>query len=127
MKYGVKVMFTYSVEPDERKFYEEVIYLVNADSFDEAYEKVEKYVNEFDFDHFNPKGQMVKRTKIDFLDCFLAIDEEESVQEVYSSITKNITALNDEEFYKAITNQCDADEMFDLRYQEFNAGVDEEK
>jgi hypothetical protein len=40
MKYGVKVIFTYSVEPDNRKFYEESIYLVEAESFEDAYEKV---------------------------------------------------------------------------------------
>ena len=37
MKYGVKVIFTYSVEPDNRIFYEETIYLVDAESFDNAY------------------------------------------------------------------------------------------
>ena len=41
MKYGVKVILTYSVEPDNRKFYEESIYLVEAESFEDAYEKVE--------------------------------------------------------------------------------------
>ena len=48
MKYGVKVIFTYSVEPDNRKFYEESIYLVYAESFDDAYEKAEEYTKEID-------------------------------------------------------------------------------
>ena len=126
MKYGVKVMFTYSIEPDNRKFYEETIYMVEADSFDDAYEKAEKHVYKFDFDHLNPKGQMVKREKVDFLDCFLAFDEEYGVQEVYSATTKNKTSLTEEEFYKAITKRCDADEMYDQRNQEFNKSVDAE-
>ena len=71
MKYGVKVIFTYSVEPDNRKFYEESIYLVEAESFEDAYEKAEEYTRGFDLEHTNPKGQKVKTEKIDFVDCFL--------------------------------------------------------
>ena len=120
MKYGVKVIFTYSVEPDNRKFYEESIYLVDAESFDDAYEKAEEYTKEIDLEHTNPKGQKVKTEKIDFVDCFLAFDEEDGVQEIYSATFKNKSSLSEEGFYKAITNQCDADELFDLRYEEFN-------
>ena len=120
MKYGVKVIFTYSVEPDNRKFYEESIYLVDAESFDDAYEKAEEYTKEIDLEYTNPKGQKVKTEKIDFVDCFLACDEEDGVQEIYSATFKNKSSLSEEGFYKAITNQCDADELFDLRYEEFN-------
>ena len=120
MKYGVKVIFTYSVEPDNQKFYEESIYLVDAESFDDAYEKAEEYTKEIDLEHTNPKGQKVKTEKIDFVDCFLVFDEEDGVQEIYSTTFKNKSSLSEECFYKAITNQCDADELFDLRYEEFN-------
>ena len=120
MKYGVKVIFTYSVEPDNRKFYEESIYLVDAESFDDAYEKAERYTKDFDLEHTNPKGQKVKTEKIDFVDCFLAFDEEDGVQEVYSTTFQNKFSLTEEEFYKTITNQCDDDGMYDLRYEEFN-------
>ena len=120
MKYGVKVIFTYSVEPDNRKFYEESIYLVDADSFDDAYKKAEEHRKDFDIEYTNPKGQKVKTEKIDFIDCFLAFNEEDGVQEVYSTIFKNKSSLSQEEFYKAITNQCDAEEMYDLRNKEFN-------
>ena len=48
MKYSVKVIFTYSVEPDNRKFYEESIYLVDAESFDDAYRKAEEYTKDFE-------------------------------------------------------------------------------
>ena len=120
MKYGVKVIFTYSVEPDNRIFYEETIYLVDAESFDNAYEKAEKHTKDIDLEYTNPKGQKVKTEKIDFVDCFLAFDEEEDVQEIYSSTMKNKTSLSEEEFYNVIKSQCDVDEMYDLRYKEFN-------
>ena len=120
MKYGVKVIFTYSVEPDNRKFYEESIYLVDAESFDDAYEKAERYTKDFDLEHTNPKGQKVKTEKIDCVDCFLVFDEEDGVQEIYSTTFKNKSSLSENDFYKAITALCDADELFDLRYEEFN-------
>ena len=120
MKYGVKVIFTYSVEPDNRKFYEETIYLVDAESFDDAYKKTEEYTKGFDLERINPKRQKVKTEKIDFVDCFLAFEEENGVQEIYSTIFKNEFSLSEDEFYNAITNQCNVDEKYDLRYEEFN-------
>lgn len=120
MKYGVKVIFTYSVEPDNQKFYEESIYLVEAESFDDAYKKAKEYTNDIDMEYTNPRGQKVKTENVDFADCFLAFDEEDGVQEIYSTIFKNISSLPEEDFYKVITNQCDAEEMYDLRYEEFN-------
>ena len=46
--------------------------------------------------------------------------EEDGVQEVYSATFNNKSSLSENDFYKAITAQCDADELFDLRYEEFN-------
>ena len=120
MKYGVKVIYTYSVGEDCRKFYEEQILSVNAESFDDAYEKAEQYTSEYDTEHTNPKGEMVKMEKVEFVDCFLAFDEEGDVQEIYSSTTQNKTSLTDEQFYIAISNQCTNEELYDLRYEEFN-------
>lgn len=120
MKYGVKVIFTYSVEPDNRKFYEESIYLVDAESFDDAYEKAEEYTKGFDLEYTNPKGQKVKTEKIDFVDCFLAFDEENGVQEIYSVILKNESSLFEDDFYETITNQYDTEELYDLRNKMFN-------
>lgn len=120
MKYGVKIIFTYSVEPDNQKFYEESIYLVDAESFEDAYNKAEEYTKKIDVEHINPKGEKVKTEKIDFIDCFLAFDEEDGVQEVYSTTFKNKSPLSENDFYKAITVKCDADELLDLRYKEFN-------
>jgi len=120
MKYGVKLIYTYSVGEDCRKFYEEQILSVNAESFDDAYEKAEQYTSEYDTEHTNPKGEMVKTEKVEFVDCFLAFDEEGDVQEIYSSTTQNKTSLTDEQFYIAISNQCTNEELYDLRYEEFN-------
>ena len=120
MKYGVKVIFTYSVESDNQKFYEESIYLVDAQSFDGAYKKAEEYTKNFDLEHINPKGEKVKTEQIDFADCFIAFDEEDGVQEIYSATFKNKSSLSEKDFYKLITVQCDAEELFDLRFEEFN-------
>ncbi|MBQ9134047.1 MAG: DUF4288 domain-containing protein [Clostridia bacterium] len=120
MKYGVKVICTYSVGENCRKYYEQSVLSVNADSFDEAYKKAEKYVNKNCDEHTNPNGECVKTEKVEFLDCFLAMDEEEDVQEIYAAYTKNKTPLKEEEFYNVITDQCHPDELYDLRYAEFN-------
>lgn len=120
MQYGVKVIFTYAVEPDNRKFYEESIYLVDAESFDDAYKKAEAYTKDLDSEYINPKGQKVKTEKIDFTDCFLAFDKENEVQEIYSAIFKNNSSLSEENFYKTMTNPCDADEMQDLQNKTFH-------
>lgn len=120
MKYGVKVIYTYSVGENSRKYYEESILSVTAESFEEAYEKAEGYAKENSDEHINPHGELVKTEKIEMLDCFLAGDKENDVQEIYSSINNNKTSLNEEEFYDAITTQCSTEELYDLRYEEFN-------
>ena len=61
-----------------------------------------------------------KTEKIDFVDCFLAFDEEDGVQEIYSTTFKNKSSLSEDDFYKALTNQCDVEELDALRYEEFN-------
>ncbi len=38
---------------------------------------------------------------------------------------KNKTSLTENEFYDAITNQCNAKELYNLRYQEFNKSDDD--
>lgn len=120
MRYGVKVLFTYSVGDSENIFYEESIFMVEAKSFDDAFEKTEKYVNRSDYNHLNSNNELVRREKVDILDCFIAFDEECDVQEIYSAVTKNKTSLSEREFYDAVTYQCDADEMYDLRDKDFN-------
>ena len=125
MKYGVKVIYTYTVGNNYKKYYEEQILSVNAGSFEEAYEKAEKYAAGYNDAYTNPRGDRVKTEKIEVLDCFLALEEEADVQEIYSSFMKNKTSLTENEFYDAITNQCNAKELYNLRYQEFNKSDDD--
>ena len=120
MKYGVKVVYTYSVGEKKKKYYEEQILLVDADSFVEAYKKAEAYISEYDTEYINPAKEIVKTEKIEMLDCFEAFDADGDVQEIYSSTTKNRSSLTEEEYYQVITDQCEADEMYDLRYGKFN-------
>ncbi len=120
MIYGVKVIHTHTVGEDDRRFYEELILRVDAESFDEAYEKAEKYMRDCVYDYTNTKGEKVRTFKIELLDCFLAYDEEDDVQEVYSSFSTNHTSLLEEEYYNAITTSCDVNEMYPLRDKEFN-------
>lgn len=120
MKYGVKVLSTYSVGDSENKFYEETIFMVEAKSFDEAFEKTENYVKKYDYNHLNLSNELVKRERAEVLDCFFAVDEEDDVQEIYSAVTQNKTRLSEEEFYEAVTYQCRAEEMYDLRDKDFN-------
>ena len=64
MKYGVKVIYTYTVGNNYKKYYEEQILSVNAGSFEEAYEKAEKYAAGYNDAYTNPRGDMFKTEKI---------------------------------------------------------------
>lgn len=115
MKYSVKILYTYSV--GQRKFYETSILLTEANSFDEAYNKAENFALQNTEEYTNVSSETVKTEKIEILDCFCAYDEEESISEVYSSFTTNSTALNETDFYSALTHQCDETELHELRHQ----------
>ena len=114
MKYTVKVLYTYSV--GQKKFYETSILLTDADSFDEAYEKAERFVAQNNDEYTNIKGEAVKTEKVELLDCFCAYDEEDGVSEIYSSFTKNNTDLPEKDFCEALTAQCNEEELIDLRH-----------
>ena len=72
MKYSVKVLHTYAV--GNKKFYETSILLTDADSFDEAYEKAERFVAQNNDEYTNIKGEAVKTEKVELLDCFCTYD-----------------------------------------------------
>lgn len=118
--YGVKIMYTYLVD-NKKRFYEEMIVSVKASSFDEAYSKADKYAQQNCDEHLNPNGETVKTLGYELLDCFLAFDAENDICEIYSMYTNNKSQLTDDEFYEAITTQCAPDELYDLRYKEFNS------
>lgn len=120
MIYGVKVIHTHIVGEDVRRFYEELILRVDAQSFDEAYEKAERYMQDAVFEYTNIYGEKVKTLKIEAVDCFLALDEEDDVQEIFSSFSTNHSVLSEEEYYNEISSSCDEKELRLLRNKEFN-------
>ena len=119
MKYGVKAIYTYSVGQTGKKIYEESILLVEAMSFDEAYEKASAYARDYCFDYTNVDGELVKTELCELLDCFLVYDDD-SVQEVYSTYFENKTCLCEQDFYQAITDKCSVEDVHCLRNKDFN-------
>lgn len=120
MTYGVKVIHTQVVGEDEKRFYEELILKVEAKSFDEAYEKAERYMQDYACDYTNVYGKRVKTLKIEAVNCFLAFDAEGNVQEIYSSTSTNSVSLKEDEYYAAIASACEDEELYQLRDKDFN-------
>ena len=119
--YGVKILLKHTVDDEKTTvFFEELIVEVKASSFDEAYKIAEEYAERYCDEHINPYGQSVKCEIYKMVDCFLSFDEEDNVREVYSMITKNKTQISDDEFAGILTYKCDREEMYVLRYEEFN-------
>ena len=86
-KYSVKLIIRSVVETGEI-FLEESILMIKAASFDDAYEKAERYAAESGIcdAYRNCKGQLVTLEVVSYADCFLVFDDDEEVTEVYSSI-----------------------------------------
>ena len=120
MTYGVKVIHTITVGENDQRYYEELILRVEADSFDNAYEKAESYMKDAACEYKNPKGDTVKTLCIEAVDCFLAYEPEGDVQEVYSSFLRNHSVLTEEKYYEAISLPCAEEELRPLRNAEFN-------
>ena len=120
MLYGVKVIHTHAVGDHERRFYEELILMVNAESYDAACEKAGRYMQDAVCDYTNVYGEQVKTIQMEVVDCFLAFDPEGDVQEVYSSFSMNRTALSEEAYYKAMTSCCGEEALRPLRNVDFN-------
>lgn len=119
MIYGVKVIHTHAVGDDERRFYEEIILSVKASSFDEAYEKAGRYMENCACDYVNPDGERVRTAKIEAIDCFLASEPENDVQGMFSVFRVNRTLLPEADFYEMLADSCDG-ECRALRSKEFN-------
>ena len=115
MLYGVKVLYTYTIGDREEHFYEFSILTVQAETSDESFEKVEKYLNEVHTDSYlNTKGEIVK-VSFEILDSFSIYDDEDGITEVYSAHVRNTSTLSEEEYKKVLTSQCEADELVPLR------------
>lgn len=120
MTYGVKVIHTHTVGEDDRRFYEELILKVEADSFDDACAKAADYMKHAVCEYTNPKGETVKTLRIEAVDCFYAFEPDGDVQEVFSSFSRNPGSLSEEEYYQAITSYCGEEDLRSLRNIEFN-------
>ena len=71
--------------------------MMEADSFDEAYDKAERFIreNEICAPYENLFGKQVVREVVTFADCFSVYDNDDVI-EVYSSIVKPSEGLNEE-------------------------------
>ena len=114
MKYSVKIILKYVVESGET-FIEESIILLDAGSFDEAYEKAEQYVKEYGVNepYTNMYGKQV-RTEVSYSDCY-CVYEDDDVIEVYSSIKKGREKLSEEMIVSALDDCCTKEELLPLR------------
>ncbi len=112
MPYEIKLIFCYTVRNEatvlEQK-YEESIVSVKAETPDEVFKKAEKYAEEYCEEYENPDGDLVKIEVFSISDCFEIYDEEDGVTEIYSK------------FYTHEGKPCGPDELWPLRYREFNA------
>ncbi len=115
MLYGVKVLYSYIVGERDERFYEISIFTVQAESFDESFEKVEKYLNEVHTpSYLNTNGENV-HVSFELLDSFSIYDDEDGITEVYSAHVRNTSTLPEEEYKKMLIAQCGADELVPLR------------
>lgn len=87
--YGVKLIFKYYIQGENpQTLYEERILSVYAISFDEAYEKAEKYAEAYCRQYENINGDRVTVSFYKAVDCFLCEDAENDVREIYSGFMK---------------------------------------
>ena len=115
--YSIKIIFKNEVE-NGPVIFEESVLMVKAASFDEAYDKAEKYTREWletDSDYVNMYGLNVHRSVVCYADCFEII-EEENCTEVYSSYKMNRSSLSLEDYIGVLTNSCSAEELKNLRH-----------
>lgn len=88
MKYSVKLLIKSTTESGEVSI-EESILMMDADSFDDAYDKAERYVETLGVcePYVNIFGKRVDVEVVSYADCFRIDDDEaDEVTEVYSSI-----------------------------------------
>lgn len=115
MQYGVRVLYAISVGECDERFYEISIFTVQAESAEESFEKVEKYLKEVHTaSYLNAKRETVK-VSFEILDSFSIYDDEDGITEVYSAHVRNHSTLSEEEYKKVLTSQCDTDELVPLR------------
>lgn len=128
MKYSVKLIIKSTAETGEVSL-EESILMMNADSFDDAYDKAERYVEENGVcdPYENIFGKRVTVEVVSYADCFrVDEDEDETVTEVYSSIVRPNAELTEETIVAVHEASASEEERKPFRYAEFaNLSVEE--
>ena len=126
MKYSVKLLIKSTAESGEVSI-EESILMLDANSFDDAYDKVERYVEEYGVcvPYENIFGKRVDIEVVSYADCF-RIDEDDEVTEVYSSIVRPNAELTEETIVAVHEASASEEERKPFRYAEFaNLSVEE--
>ena len=115
MKYSIKLIIKYTVEMGEI-FFEESILMLEAESFDDAYRKIERWVsdNGVGDSYRNLYGRTVQKEIVSYADCFSVYDDDE-VTEVYSSFQKPRPDLPEKTLVAAQTESCGKEELLPLR------------
>lgn len=90
--------------------------MLDAGSFDDAYEKAEQYVKENDicFSYSNIYGKCVASEVISYADCYLVYEDDNAV-EVYSSIKKARNEYSEKTIIAVLEDCCTREEMLPLR------------
>ena len=114
MKYSVKMILKYTVESGE-EFIEESIILLDADSFDDAYERAEQYVQEYGVGepYTNIFGKQVN-IEVSYSDCYSVYDEDD-VMEVYSSVKRGTEERPADLIDAVLDDFASREEMLPLR------------
>lgn len=116
--YGVKILLKYTVKNEKQNiFFEEQVLTVRAESFDAAYEKAEKHVEQFCEEYVNPDGDKVKKEFFKSIDCFLIYPDDGDVQEVYSCFIRNDTELSEDQYIDMLYKHCRPENLNVLRYE----------
>ena len=126
MKYSVKLLIKSTAESGEVSI-EESILMVDANSFDDAYDKVEHYVETRGVcdSYVNIFGKRVDVEVVSYADCF-RIDEDDEVTEVYSSIMCPDAKRTEEMIVAVHETSSTMEERAPFRYKEFeNLSVEE--
>ncbi len=111
--FGVKLVYKYVVHSQKPQvLYEEQVLKINADSFEEAYEKADGYIESYLNKYTNIDGDTVEISLYKVVDCFKCYEEENGIQEVYSGFLK----LEDSAL-KSISSPCEAEELRILRHK----------
>lgn len=111
--YGVKLVYKYAVHSQvPQELYEEQILKIYAESFDEAYQKADKYVESYIDKYTNINGDIVEISLYKEVDCFKCYNDDSDIEEIYSGFLK----LGDDAL-KSITTPCEIEEMKILRHK----------